>query len=626
VYRNAIAHAEERGRRVRIRLRLAGAPELAVLPWECLYDAPNFLALSDRTPLIRYLELPRRIRPLGVMGDLRILVIIASGADYPPLQVGEERVVIERALGKFTRQGMIDLEFLAPPTVQALQNALREKDYHVLHFIGHGDFDPNGGEGYLVFEDSHRQGDPVTGRELAVLLNDHDTLRLVTLNACNTAQRQTGDALTGVAAELIQHGVPAVIAMQAPIPDRIAVTFAHGFFGALADSYPVEAALSQGRQRIFVTKRSQNEVFWGVPVLFMRASDGDLFADPSLIYSPTRQIPRWLPFLGAGAAILLALAALILIAGTLIAPPPTPTPTLTPTLTPTIVEVCPDAPETRIAIDQSAQTTLPVGLRYEPGFQGNVILRVESGAVVTVGAGPVCMDGYQWWYVDVAGGVAGGWLVEAFAGTYFVEPLEGPAPVLTDTPTPQPCADALTSRVSIGERAFAQVAMGLRLEPGLLGAVRAQIEQSTPLKIMLGPECVDESYWWYVQVEGQSLEGWVMEGFDGEYFLGTCDEAAQPSLTLGALAYTQLTIGLRESPGFGGGVLQLVGTDSAVTVMQGPVCVDERWWWYVEANPPDADRVRGWALERFNDQPFLASSGATPTPSPTLTPSATPPP
>jgi hypothetical protein len=65
---------------LRVRLRLNAAPELAELPWELLYDkATNrFLAQSERTPLIRYLELPQPPAPLRVAGPLNVLVVIAS--------------------------------------------------------------------------------------------------------------------------------------------------------------------------------------------------------------------------------------------------------------------------------------------------------------------------------------------------------------------------------------------------------------------------------------------------------------------------------------------------------------------------------------------------------------------
>jgi hypothetical protein len=72
--------AESRNAGLRLRLRFSDAPELADLPWEYLYDrgARRFLALSEWTPVVRYLEFPGRVRPLAVRPPLRILVLIAN--------------------------------------------------------------------------------------------------------------------------------------------------------------------------------------------------------------------------------------------------------------------------------------------------------------------------------------------------------------------------------------------------------------------------------------------------------------------------------------------------------------------------------------------------------------------
>jgi len=55
---------------LRLRLRIADAPELNDVPWEYLYNASlnQFLSLSLETPLIRYVELTRRVQPLAVDG------------------------------------------------------------------------------------------------------------------------------------------------------------------------------------------------------------------------------------------------------------------------------------------------------------------------------------------------------------------------------------------------------------------------------------------------------------------------------------------------------------------------------------------------------------------------------
>jgi hypothetical protein len=55
--------AESKGAGLRIRLRLPA--ELANVPWEYLYDGENggFVGLFPDTALVRYLEMPRPVRP-----------------------------------------------------------------------------------------------------------------------------------------------------------------------------------------------------------------------------------------------------------------------------------------------------------------------------------------------------------------------------------------------------------------------------------------------------------------------------------------------------------------------------------------------------------------------------------
>ena len=58
--------------------------------------------------------------------------------------------------------------------------------------------------------------------------------------------------------------------MQFEITDDAAITFSHDFYAAIADGYPVDAALAEARKAIFT---SGNDVEWGTPVLYMRTPD-----------------------------------------------------------------------------------------------------------------------------------------------------------------------------------------------------------------------------------------------------------------------------------------------------------------------------------------------------------------
>jgi hypothetical protein len=262
---------------LRIRLRLNDVPELAGLPWEYLYDAEGrgFLALSGRTPVVRYLELSEGLGTLLVEPPLRILAVISTPQGYRELaEADEEWRRLVAALDPLLRSGLIEVERLERPTPAALESRLRTgKPVHVLHFVGHGGFSDLRGEGVLVFEDENGKGAPVSGPSLAYLLQDHPSLRLAVLNACNGARGSSESTFAGTAQVLVQHGVPAVIAMQAEVMDETACSFAEKFYRGLAAGLPVDACVGEVRRALAAERNPE----WGTPVLYLRATDGRLF-------------------------------------------------------------------------------------------------------------------------------------------------------------------------------------------------------------------------------------------------------------------------------------------------------------------------------------------------------------
>src|SRR4051794_17670679 len=142
---------------LRLRLRLADCPELADLPWEYLYDprARRFLALSQWTPVVRYLDLRRRIRPLTVRPPLQVLVLTSSPTDFDPLDVDVEWSKVRDALADLEEGGRVLVDRVPTGTLADLQRQLRRRDYHVFHFIGHGGYDPDAEDGVVALEGLH---------------------------------------------------------------------------------------------------------------------------------------------------------------------------------------------------------------------------------------------------------------------------------------------------------------------------------------------------------------------------------------------------------------------------------------------------------------------------------------
>jgi hypothetical protein len=283
LYAESRGRAEGVGRGLRIKLRFdpgaAGMSWVPTLPWEIVFrpDTEEFLAADLYSPVVRYLEVPRPSALPAFEPPLRILVALANPRGSDTLNLEEERRRLEETLGG--RPGEIDLDFLEPATLDGIRNKLRSRPFHALHFMGHGGWNPNTGEGCLLLETADRDRDLVGGSLLADAIKGTTMPVLVVLNACDTARSagiEGASPFGGVAAALVRKGVPAVVAMQFPVTDDAALPFAGALYSRIAAGDPVDTAVTEGRMAIRTAVRDSME--WATPVLFMRSPDGRLFA------------------------------------------------------------------------------------------------------------------------------------------------------------------------------------------------------------------------------------------------------------------------------------------------------------------------------------------------------------
>jgi Tol biopolymer transport system component len=365
LYRSAIGEARALGQGLRITLALTDAPELGGIPWEYLYDDPNFLAISSDTPVVRYLDLPKPRRALELTLPLRILAVVSAPSDAEQLDAALEKSRLEEAIRPLLKSGAVTIDWLEEPNLLALSRKMRDDTYHILHYVGHGGFDDTTGEGALLFEDEAGRGSVVSGDKLATVLQDKRNLRLVLLNSCEGARNAVKDPFSGVATSLVEREVPAVIGMQFEITDRAAIIFAGEFYATLAEGKSVDAALASARLAIFA---DNNDVEWATPVLFMRIADGQLFnvtggATPTMggrvawqriarAFGNTRLPWRWIAGVGAIVSVLLI----------------------------ALVALLPRAPATTGSLDVNARgthetgTVVVTGTDFEPGETVNILL------------------------------------------------------------------------------------------------------------------------------------------------------------------------------------------------------------------------------------------------------------
>lgn len=313
-----------------IHLRIdEGAPELHTIPWELLRDTSvggndQPLAASVTTPFARYMAGPTLPGQPITERPVKVLVVIANPAnladyDLPPIDVDAELTALRQVMQNLD----VDLRFFPAPcadnqsqgkgqgkgpdkdqgkeqdnadvgdanqapqacTLAGLADEL-SNGVHLLHIIAHGYFNQELGQAVLYLADTNNQVVPVTQNEFVEKIKlhlDHSAsaeigaLRLIYLAACQSATRSPGAAFRAFAPQLINVGVPTVLAMQDLISQTSATTFGRTFYRQLLRHGIGGLAANEARAALLDANRGDAEV----PLLLTRLVGTRLLApDP----------------------------------------------------------------------------------------------------------------------------------------------------------------------------------------------------------------------------------------------------------------------------------------------------------------------------------------------------------
>ena len=286
--------------------------ELSDLPWEYLYrreaKGGYCLATEDRIALVRRPQ-GGHVRGLSLKASegecLKVLLVAASPADQPPLEFGAlvaamkqfPRLNLEALItGHECKPALATKEGRTPSaTWEGFKDQLRKSKPHVVHFLGHGRSSETGGD--IAFVHSDFNADWQSGAKLAAALKDHPSVRLAFLQACETAAK--GDsavayrALSSVASELVQTGIPAIVAMQAKIKNAAANSFAESFFRAVIEQkQPIFRAMQ-------IARSQSGEAAACVPVLYLGIDKDNANTPGVLIPENVRSVGGGLSSAGA---------------------------------------------------------------------------------------------------------------------------------------------------------------------------------------------------------------------------------------------------------------------------------------------------------------------------------------
>lgn len=253
---------------------------LASWPWEYLYSQKlgKFLAAASDLVLNRKLAPTEGDAQLvqGSAEPTRLLLVIARPRDLGEVlgytvEEAVDRLRAQRKIGDplkliEPRPGGRVPDYHATATFPELLRLLAEKRPHIVHFIGHGLRDEAGVK--LAFVASDGTPDPIDGATFADAIASAKSVRLAVIQACESALPDPHTPVSGVALQLAQKGVPAIVAMQARISNQAADQFSCAFYAALAEGHSVDRAVMRGRQQINLQRDDQP---FGIPVLYLRS-------------------------------------------------------------------------------------------------------------------------------------------------------------------------------------------------------------------------------------------------------------------------------------------------------------------------------------------------------------------
>ncbi len=282
-FRSFYREARERNALLRVELVVneSQISEVAALPWEFLHapadEATNSISLGTNLNLafIRHRESVEIVDNIKLQrGEkLRVVLAVANPSRLRPIQYE----ALKDQVDAFVRNGgHCEVIFATRSNLQRVLES--EKPPHILHFIGHGKLKESVRIGsQIALLDESGEADWINADTFSQLFIHHPQPKIVLLQACELGATVPSQPFVGVASQVVQAGVPVVIAMRYEISNITAGRFVNEFYRRLlVRRESVEQAVQAGRLAI---EDSHHPRDVASPVLYLQARDGHLFED-----------------------------------------------------------------------------------------------------------------------------------------------------------------------------------------------------------------------------------------------------------------------------------------------------------------------------------------------------------
>lgn len=273
--------------RIRLELSFPAKPpysRLAAIPWEYLYQPAQegrngyFLASDPRIVLSRYIPLNAGEARFTPIEDLRMLIAISQPDDRRLGPVMYDDVLA--AITDWAHQSGVAVSVLHNPTARQLQETIAPPGGHgphLVHFMGHGEFDPDYGEARLALVASDGGADWIPDQRLADIFSRASVApRAVVLHSCEGGRADFSVNFAGLAPQLARSGMQCVVAMQYAVTNETAIAFSTSLYKHLTAGKDIDVAVQESRWEISGLSDDRDPRLLGIPVLYTQ-SRGALF-------------------------------------------------------------------------------------------------------------------------------------------------------------------------------------------------------------------------------------------------------------------------------------------------------------------------------------------------------------
>ncbi len=256
------------------------------LPWELLYSPDYQFLAPSLAGMYRSLSGHAVRSPMGQLPQDKLNILLVIARPYGEKDVALKTIARPLLEALKPIQKYVNLKVLRPPSFEEFERELNAHKgfYHIVHFDGHGNFDPDStgfqysfgskGQGVLVFENIDGSPQIITATQIAQSLNDC-RVPIFVLNACKSAQEGDG-SFSSVATRLVSLGAKGVVAMAYNVQVEAAKHFIGRFYQQLVLGTDVSTAVAAARRQVLNQRLRPSPkgdlplADWMVPVLYQQ--------------------------------------------------------------------------------------------------------------------------------------------------------------------------------------------------------------------------------------------------------------------------------------------------------------------------------------------------------------------